>query len=74
MKYEPLLTLINERKKKGLSRHDLAVLSKITEETIKSLEYGINNPRQAKLSTLLALCEALKINLSVLFPDEKRIK
>lgn len=74
MRYEPLTTLISARKKKGFSRHELAKLSNLNEQTIIALEYGINNPLQAKLSTLLALCDALKVNLSVLFPNEKRIK
>lgn len=73
-KYEPLKTLEIERKKRGLSRQELAKLSEINEFTIQALELGKNNPRQAKLETLLALCNALKVNLSVLFPNERRIK
>ena len=43
------------RLKKGVSRVKLANLSKIPLETIKALENGKNDPKNAKLSTLVAL-------------------
>ena len=61
------------RKKKGLSRRELAELSKITEGTIKALEMGINDPNNAKISTLVALATALKCKVRDFYPDIKVI-
>lgn len=69
-KYEPLTTLVELRTKKGYTREKLSELSGISLATIKALELGINNPKEAKLSTLLAICKALKIKLKKLFPEE----
>lgn len=73
MSYDPLDTLKEWRKKRKLTRKELADISNIDENTIKSIEKGINNPRNAKLSTLLTLCDALHIKLKQLFPNEKNI-
>lgn len=61
------------RTKKGVSRHELSELSKIDIETIKSLEMGRNDPKNAKLSTLVALARALKCRVKDFYPNEKRI-
>ena len=72
-KYAPLTTLVEIRTKKGISREKLSEISKIPAITIKALELGINNPKEAKLSTLLAICKALKIKLKKLFPEETNL-
>lgn len=61
------------RTKKGISRNELSELSKIDIETIKSLETGRNDPKKAKLSTLVALARALKCRVKDFYPNEKRI-
>lgn len=61
------------RIKKDISRHELSKLSKIHEDTIKSLEMGINEPLNAKLSTLVALAKALGCKVRDFYPDEKSI-
>lgn len=66
-------TLKDIRLKKGISRTKLAELSKIDTETIKSLETGRNDPRNAKLSTLVALAKALKCRVKNFYPKEKAI-
>ena len=59
------------RLKKGISRVKLAELSKIPLETIKSLEMGKNDPKNAKLSTLVALAKALKCKIKDFYPNDK---
>lgn len=61
------------RKKKGLSRQKLADLSKINKETIKALEMGINDAKNAKISTLVALATSLKCKVRDFYPEEKAI-
>ena len=61
------------RKAKGLSRKQLAEKSGVNESTIKFLEYGINNPYEAKLSTLRSIANALKCKVRDFFPCEKDI-
>ena len=73
MRHTPLTTLVEIRTKKGISREKLSEISKIPAITIKALELGINNPKEAKLSTLLAICKALKIKLKKLFPEETNL-
>lgn len=64
------------RKEKKLSRRELCLLSGVAEVTIKSLEVGINNINDIKLSTLLKLAKALKVKPSALLNDDiaKQIK
>ena len=64
-----LETLRVYRTNKGLSRRELALKSGVKEETIKALELGINNPMEAKLSTILKLSKALGIKPHKLYPD-----
>ncbi len=59
------------RLKKGVSRVKLANLSKIPLETIKALETGKNDPKNAKLSTLVALARALKCKIKDFYPQDK---
>ena len=61
------------RESKGLTRKELAKLSGVHEKTIVALETGVNNPLNAKLSTLLALCKALHTKVKYLYPEERNI-
>jgi len=61
------------RTKKGLTRPQLSELSKISLETIKALEMGYNDPKNAKLSTLVALAKVLKCKVRDFYPNEKSI-
>lgn len=61
------------RESKHLSRNELAQLSGVNESTIKFLEMGINNPDEAKISTLIKLANALKCKVRDFYPSEKRI-
>lgn len=61
------------RLKKGVSRVKLANLSKIPLETIKALENGKNDPKNAKLSTLVALARALKCKVKDFYPNDKAL-
>ena len=61
------------RESKHLSRNELAQLSGVNESTIKFLEMGINNPDEAKISTLIKLAGALKCRVRDFYPSEKRI-
>lgn len=68
-----LKALKDIRKKKGLTRNELSELSKIPKPTIFALENGVNEPLNAKLSTLLALARALKCKVRDFYPDIKEI-
>lgn len=61
------------RQSKHLSRNELAQLSGVNESTIKFLEVGVNNPSEAKISTLIKLATALKCKVRDFYPCEKRI-
>ena len=61
------------RTKKGLTRPQLSELSKIHIQTIKALEMGYNDPKNAKLSTLVALAKVLKCRVRDFYPNEKHI-
>lgn len=71
MKYDPLTTLTQIRKSKGLSRRELAEQSNVSMMTIASLEQGLTNPLQAKISTILAICRVLKCKPSNLYKELK---
>lgn len=71
MKYDPFIKLLELRKSKGLTREELGEKSNINPMTIYQLETGGTNYKDAKLSTLLALCKGLGCKLSNLFPEEK---
>ena len=61
------------RKAKGLTLQELADKSGVKIETIRSLEYEINNPNNAKISTLIKLAKALKCKVRDFYPCEKCI-
>jgi len=61
------------RESKGLTRNELSKLSGVHSQTIEALETGKNNPLNAKISTLLALCKVLKCKVKNLYPEEKNI-
>ena len=73
MKYEQFTTLLKLRKERELTREELGKLSGVKPETICAMETGITNYKDAKLSTLLALCKGLDCKLIQLFPNEKSI-
>ena len=61
------------RKRKGLTRPELAKLSGVHQETIKALEKGYNNPYDAKMNTLIKLATALNCRVRDFYPCEKVI-
>ena len=61
------------RKRKDLSRRELAELSGVHEQTIKFLEQESTDPGDAKLSTLIKLAHALHCRVRDFYPDEKSI-
>lgn len=61
------------RKEKGLTLQELADKSSVKVETIRALELEINNPRHAKISTLIKLAKALKCKVRDFYPCEKCI-
>ena len=65
-----LIKLKMIRLEKGLTRQELARQSGVNEQTIKTLEEGINNADNVKLSTLVALAKALKIKARKLVDNE----
>lgn len=73
MKYDPFTRLLELRKLAGLTREELGEKANVNPMTIFVLETGRTNYKDAKLSTLLALCEGLGCKLTNLFPDEKNI-
>lgn len=73
MKYDPFTRLLELRKLAGLTREELGERANVNPMTIFVLETGRTNYKDAKLSTLLALCEGLGCKLTNLFPNEKNI-
>lgn len=71
--FEEAFVLEHLRKEKHLSRRELAELSGVNRGTIEALEMGINNPYQAKMTTLLKLAVALKCKVRDFYPCEKHI-
>lgn len=65
-----LIKLKMIRLEKGLTREELARQSGVNEQTIKTLEEGINNANNVKLSTLVALAKALKVKARKLVDTE----
>ena len=61
------------RKAKGLTRKELATISGVHEQTIKFLEKRINDPQEAKLSTLVKLAKGLHCKVRDFYPCEKHI-
>lgn len=71
--FEEAFVLEHLRKEKHLSRRELAELSGVNRGTIEALETGVNNPYQAKMTTLLKLAVALKCRVRDFYPCEKCI-
>ena len=67
MKLDNLETI---RKAKGYSRRELADISKVNQTTIQYLEEGRYNINAIKLSTLIALAQALKVKARKLLPSD----
>ena len=61
------------RKAQGLSRRELAEKSGGAEQSIQRLESLSDDPRTAKLLTLMQLAKALKCKVRDFFPKEKYI-
>ena len=61
------------RKEKHLSRRELSLMSGVHEQTIVFLETQINNPFDAKISTLVKLAKALHCRVRDFYPCEKYI-
>ena len=61
------------RKDKHLSRRELAEISGVHEQTIHFLEKKINDPYDAKISTLVKLAKALHCRVRDFYPCEKHI-
>ena len=61
------------RKEKGLTMQELANKSGVKLETIRALELGINDPSNAKMSTLVKLANALHCKVRDFYPDTKDI-
>ena len=61
------------RKQKHLSRRELAEKSGVNEQTIRFLEEEINDPTNAKLSTLVKIARAMNCKVRDFYPSEKNI-
>lgn len=70
MNHMKLSNLESIRKQRNLSRRELADLSNVSQGTITALEYGTNDAFNVKLSTLIALSQALEVKVIDLIPDE----
>ena len=66
--------LKDKRKEKHLSRRELAEQSGVHEQTIRFLEEEINDPQDAKLSTLTKLAKALHCKVRDFYPCDKNIQ
>ena len=73
LEIKPKFALKDIRKEKHLSRRELAEQSGVNEQTIRFLEEEINDPTNAKLSTLVKLARALKCRVKDFYPCEKTI-
>lgn len=71
---ERLHNLERIRREQGLARRELALLSGVKEVSITSLENGITNVNNVKLSTLIKLAKALHCKVvDLLDSDLKKI-
>lgn len=68
-----MFTLEKIRKEKGLSRRELAEKSGVNEFNIVRLENLTDDPRTAKLITLMKIAKALHCRVKDFFPKEKYI-
>ena len=65
---KPMLELKLLRKSKGLTRIELSELSGVPKITIQTLEDGLVDTDNVKLSTLIKLATALKVKVRKLLP------
>jgi len=70
---KPKFALESIRTGKGLSRRELSEKSGVHQATIVALENGINNPYEAKITTLMKLAQALKCKVRDFYPCDKFI-
>ena len=70
---KPKFTLREKRKEKHMTITQLSEISGVHLQTIRALEKGINDPREAKISTLIKLAKALKCKVRNFYPCEKNI-
>ena len=73
LEIKPKFVLKDIRKSKHLSRRELAEQSGVHEQTIRFLEEEINDPQDAKLSTLVKLARALHCKVKDFYPNEKSL-
>ena len=73
LEIKPKFALKDIRKSKHLSRRELAEQSGVHEQTIRFLEEEINDPQDAKLSTLTKLAKALHCKVRDFYPNEKSL-
>ena len=69
-----MLELKLVRKGKNLTRKQLSELSNVSEITIQTLEDGIVDTDNVKLSTLIKLASALKVKVRKILPIDKANK
>lgn len=65
---KPMLELKLVRKSKNLTRDNLSELSGVPKITIQSLEDGLVDTDNVKLSTLVKLASALKVKVRKILP------
>lgn len=71
---EKLFSLERIRREKGLTRKELSLLSGVSTMTIQSLEQGLTDVNNVKLTTLIKLAKALHCKVvDLLDNDLKRI-
>ena len=73
LEIKPRFALKQIRQSKGLTLQQLANKSGVKLETIKALELEINNPNNAKISTLIKLAKGLGCRVRDFYPCEKCI-
>lgn len=73
LEIKPKFALKDIRKQKHLSRRELAEQSGVHVQTIEFLENKINDPFNAKISTLIKLAKALGCKVRDFYPSEKSL-
>lgn len=78
MKYEKIKLSIAKkikslREEQGLNQRELAKKAGVSQKTISNLENTNTSTETCNLDKLTAVAEALKVNVSYLFEDEKAI-
>lgn len=70
---QPIFALEHIRKQKKMTRKELAAKSGVHAQTIEFLENKINDPFNAKISTLVKLASALHCKVRDFYPNEKSL-